>query len=399
MNTSQLADRLNLINEPQTIAMAKLSRELMAKGHDVISLSLGEPDFQTPEHVKQAAKDALDKNLTSYTPVAGIPELRSAICDKLKRDNQLQYTPEQIVVSTGAKQSLMNVVMALVNPGDEVIIPTPYWVSYSEMVKLMGGKPVFIKATVEQNYKITPQQLADAITPKSKLFMFSSPCNPTGSVYSKLELKAFAEIFRQHDHVHILADEIYEYINFSSSHESIAQFDDIKDNVTIVNGMSKGFAMTGWRIGYIATNKIIAAACEKLQGQFTSGTNSIAQYASIAALKGTLDNSYYMRDAYKRRRELAMQALGKIKGIKLSIPEGAFYAFPDISYFFGKSYNGQTIHTATDLSMYLMNTVYVATVTGEAFGAPDCIRISFATNDEKLVIALERIRVALEKLT
>lgn len=399
MNTSQLAARLQLINEPQTIAMAKLSRELMAKGHDVISLSLGEPDFHTPDHVKQAAKEALDKNLTSYTPVAGIPELRIAICEKLKRDNQLDYTPEQIVVSTGAKQSLMNVVMALVNPGDEVIIPTPYWVSYSEMVKLMGGKPVFIKTTVEQNYKITPQQLENAITTKSKLFMFSSPCNPTGSVYSKEELRALAAVFNKNKQIHILADEIYEYINFIGKHESIAQFDEIKDNVTIVNGMSKGFAMTGWRVGYIASNKTIATECEKLQGQFTSGTNSIAQHASVAALKGSLDDSYRMRDAYNRRRSIAMDALNKIAGVKLNIPEGAFYAFPDMSFFLGKSYNGNIIHTATDLCMYLMNTVYVATVTGEAFGAPECIRISFATNDEKLKIALERIEKALNQLT
>jgi aspartate aminotransferase len=394
-----LAKRLEYINEPQTIAMAKLSRELAAKGHDVISLSLGEPDFVTPKHIIEAAKKAMDDGFTFYTPVAGIPELRQAICEKLKRDNQLDYTPEQIVVSTGAKQSLMNTVMALINPGDEVIIPTPYWVSYSEMIKLMEGVPVFIKSTVAQNYKINAKQLEAAITPKTRAFMFSSPCNPTGSVYSKSELAELAAVFAKHPHIIILADEIYEHINFVGKHESIAQFDSIKERVVIINGMSKGYAMTGWRIGYIAANTNIAKACEKIQGQYTSGTNSIAQKASVAALTGTQEPTIEMKRAYARRQKLVIAGLSNINGLVCNTPEGAFYAFPDISYFLGKKFNNYTIHTATDLCMYLLNEMHVSMVTGEAFGAPECIRIAYATSDEKLSIAMQRIKTGLEQLS
>jgi aspartate aminotransferase len=394
-----LADRLHKIHEPQTIAMAKLSRELAAEGHDVISLTLGEPDFVTPRHIIDAAKQAMDDGFTFYTPVAGYPELRQAVCDKLKRENGLDYTPESIVVSTGAKHSIMNAVMALVNPGDEVIIPTPYWVSYSEMVKLMDGIPVFIKSTVRDNYKITAAQLEAAITPATKAIIFSSPCNPTGSVYSKAELKAFAGVFAKHPRVYIISDEIYEHINFAGGHESIAQFDEIKDRVIIVNGMSKGYAMTGWRIGYIAASTEVAKACEKIQGQYTSGTNSIAQKASIAALNGDTKPTHDMRQAYARRRELVINGLTQIKGLVCNMPEGAFYAFPDISAFLGKSFNGKKIATATDLCMYLLNEVHVSMVTGEAFGAPECVRISYATSDDKLVEALKRIKKGLEQLS
>jgi len=394
----QLADRLQYINEPQTIEMAKKSRALAAEGFDVISLSLGEPDFVTPKHILDAAKKALDEGFTFYTPVAGIPELRQAVCHKLKRDNQLEYSPEQILVSTGAKHSLMNIIMALINPGDEVIIPTPYWVSYSEMVKLMQGVPVFVPATVQAQYKITAQQLEAAITPATKAFMFSSPCNPTGSVYSKEELAAFAKVFEKYPQITIISDEIYEHINFEWSHVSLASFESIKDRVVIVNGMSKGYAMTGWRIGYIAGNVELVKACEKIQGQYTSGTNSIAQKASVAALNGDLTETYKMKEAYQRRRKLVLDGLNAIKGVICNTPEGAFYAFPDISYFLGKSFEGRKINTATDLCMYLLETVHVAMVTGEAFGAPECVRISYATSDEKLVEAMKRIKRGLEQL-
>lgn len=378
--------------------MAKMSRELAAQGHDVISLSLGEPDFVTPKHIIDAAKQAMDEGFTFYTPVAGFPELRQAACDKLKRENNLDYKPENIVVSTGAKHSIMNAVMALINPGDEVIIPTPYWVSYSEMVKLMEGVPVFIKSTVQQNYKITAEQLESVITPATKAFIFSSPCNPTGSVYSKEELKAMAGVFARYPNIYIISDEIYEHINFVGKHESIAQFDEIKPRVIIVNGMSKGYAMTGWRIGYIAADAAIAKACETIQGQYTSGTNAIAQRASIAALNGDTRPTQEMQQAYARRRKLVLEGLAQIKGLVCNTPEGAFYAFPDISSFLGKSFNGKRISTATDLCLYLLNEVHVSMVTGEAFGAPECVRISYATSDEKLTEALKRIKKGLEQL-
>ncbi len=393
-----LAKRLEYINEPQTIAMAKLSRELGLK-HDVISLSLGEPDFTTPKHIIDAAKKAMDDGFTFYTPVAGYPELRTAICEKFRRENNLIYQPDQVVVSTGAKHSIMNAIMALINKDDEVIIPTPYWVSYSEMVKLMEGLPVFIKCTVENDYKLDPVNLEKAITPKTKAFIFSSPCNPTGSVYSKKELAALAEVFAKYPDIMIISDEIYEHINFSGHHESIAQFESIKDRVIVVNGMSKGYAMTGWRIGYIGASKEIAQACEKIQGQYTSGTSSISQKAAIAALNGDTRPTAEMQAAYARRKVLVTEGLKEIPGLKCNNPEGAFYAFPDVSSYFGKSDGNSVIKNATDLCMYVLNTVYVSMVTGEAFGAPENVRISYATSDEKLVEALKRIKTALEKLS
>jgi aspartate aminotransferase len=394
-----LADRVSFINEPQTIAMAKLSRELMAQGYDIISLSLGEPDFKTPDHIKIAAKKAIDDDFSYYTPVAGIAELKEAIAFKLKRDNHLSYTPDQIVVSTGAKHSIMNAIMALVNKGDEVIIPTPYWVSYSEMVKLVEGKPVFINASVEQQYKITAEQLEAAITKETKLFMFSSPCNPTGSVYSQQELANLVAVFEKHPNIYILSDEIYEFINFVGTHQSIAQFESIKDRVITVNGLSKGYAMTGWRLGYMAANTAIAKACEKIQSQFTSATSSITQKAAVAALLGDSKPTTEMVNAFKRRKDLILDAVKHIPNWKCNYPEGAFYLFPDVSWYFGKKANGKTIENATDFCMYLLHYAHVSMVTGEAFGAPNCVRISYATSDDKITTAMSRIKVALDKLS
>ncbi|MFN3445421.1 MAG: pyridoxal phosphate-dependent aminotransferase [Bacteroidia bacterium] len=394
-----LAHRVDYINEPQTIAMAKLGRELAAQGFDIISLSLGEPDFTTPQHIKDAAKDAIENNFSYYTPVAGIPELREAIVNKFKRDNNLHFTPDQILVSTGAKHCIMNAMMALVNSGDEVIIPTPYWVSYSEMAKLIEGVPVFINATVEQQYKINAQQLEAAITPKSKLFIFSSPCNPTGSVYSKDELAALVSVFEKHPNIYIISDEIYEFINFVGKHESIGCFENIKDRVITINGLSKGYAMTGWRLGYMAAHPTITKACEKIQSQFTSATSSITQKAAVAALNGDMKPSAEMVKAFKRRRELILQEVKQIPNWVCNNPEGAFYLFPDVSYYFGKSFEGKTINTATDLCMYLLHHAHVSMVTGEAFGAPQCIRISYATSDDKIIEALSRIKKALDMLS
>jgi aspartate aminotransferase len=379
--------------------MAKLGRELAAQGHDIISLSLGEPDFATPQHIKDAAKKAIDDNFSYYTPVAGIPELREAIVQKFKRDNNLDFTPDQIIVSTGAKHSIMNAIMALVDKDDEVIIPTPYWVSYSEMVKLMEGVPVFIPANIEQQYKITAAQLESAITPRSKVFIFSSPCNPTGSVYSRVELAALVSVFEKCPHIFIISDEIYEFINFVGKHESIGQFDSIKDRVITVNGLSKGYAMTGWRLGYLAAHKDITKACEKIQSQFTSATSSINQKAAIAALTGDMKPSMGMVTAFKRRRDLILKEVKNISHFACNHPDGAFYLFPDVSYYFGKSAEGKMIVTATDLCMYLLHYAHVSMVTGEAFGAPQCIRISYATSDEKIVEAMRRIKEALDKLT
>lgn len=394
-----LANRVHQVNEPQTIAMAKKARELMAQGIDVVNLSLGEPDFETPSHIKAAAVAAIENNFTYYTPVASIPELREAISQKLKTENNLQYAADQIVVSTGAKHALMNTIMAIVNPGDEVIIPTPYWVSYSEMVRLMDGVPVFIKAPITQNYKITPEQLEAAITAKSKAFMFSSPCNPTGSAYTKEELAGLVKVFERHPQILIISDEIYEYITFEGKHTSIGSFETLKDRVITINGLSKGFAMTGWRLGYLAAPKAIAQACEKIQGQFTSATSSITQKAAVAALTGSREPSLLMVEAFKRRRTLVQTALEKIPGLICNHPEGAFYFFPDISSFLGKSFEGKIIETATDLCMYLLHQGHVSVVTGEAFGDSNCIRISYATADEKLTLAMERITNALAKLT
>ncbi|WP_293953277.1 MULTISPECIES: pyridoxal phosphate-dependent aminotransferase [unclassified Sphingobacterium] len=397
--SSYLSDRINNLSESATLKMTKLGRELAAKGVNVISLSVGEPDFNTPEHVKDAAKKALDENWTRYSPVPGYPELRQAIVNKLKTENNLDYDISQIVVSTGAKQSLSNVILTLINPGDEVIIPTPYWVSYSEMVVLAEGKSVFINTEIDNNFKITPAQLEAAITPRTKLFMFSSPNNPTGTVYSKDELAALAEVFEKHPQVFILSDEIYEHINFVDKHESIAQFESIKDRVIIINGFSKAFAMTGWRLGYIAANKTIAAANDKLQGQTTSGTCSISQRAGIVAYEQGLESVNKMKEAFARRRQLVYDLLTEIPGVRTNLPEGAFYFFPEISSFFGKKdQDGNGIKNSSDLALYLLNVGHVATVGGDSFGNDNYIRLSYAASDESLIEALKRIKEALGKL-
>ncbi|WP_202409473.1 pyridoxal phosphate-dependent aminotransferase [Hufsiella arboris] len=394
-----LSDRINNLAESATIKMAKLGRELAAKGVDVISLSLGETDFFTPQHVKQAAKEAIDQNYSYYTPVAGYPELRKAIAAKLKNENGLDYGFDQIVVSTGAKQSLANALMCLINPGDEVIIPTPYWVSYSELVKLAEGESVFIDATIESDFKITPEELEAAITPKSKVFMFSSPNNPTGYVYSYDELAALVKVLEKHPDIFIISDEIYEHINFLDRHVSIAEFESVKDRVIIINGLSKAYAMTGWRLGYSASNKEIAAACDKLQSQITSGTCSITQRAGVAAYEGGLESVREMKEVFLRRRDLVYGLLKDIDGLKVNLPDGAFYFFPDVSSFFGKTTaDGQTIANADELALYLLNTSHVAVVSGDAFGDPKSIRISYAAADEKLIEACKRIKAGLSQL-
>ncbi|GGK57297.1 aminotransferase [Rufibacter glacialis] len=394
-----LSDRITSLAESQTIAMAKKARELAAKGVDVINLSFGEPDFQTPQYIKDAAKKAIDDGYTFYTPVAGYPELRKAIVEKLKRDNGLEYGPENIVVSTGAKQSIANAVMCLVNPGDEVIIISPYWVSYEEVVKLAEGVPVMVRGTLENDFKITAQQLEDAITSNTKLVMYSSPCNPTGSVFTKDELAAFAAILEKHPQIHVIADEIYEYINFTGEHYSLARFASIKDRVVTVNGFSKGYAMTGWRVGYIAAHKDIADACDKMQSQITSGTCSIAQKAAQGALEGGRASAEEMSASYLRRRDLVLGLMNDIPGIKTYVPQGAFYIFPDVSAYFGKSAGDLKIENSNDLAMYLLNDAHVSLVEGGAFGAPQCIRFSFAASDAKLIEALERIKASLAKLS
>ena len=396
--TIHLSSLLEKFNEPETLKMAKLGRELRAKGADVIDLSLGEPDFDTPQHIKEAAKKAIDDNFSHYTPVAGYPDLREAVCIKLKRDNDLDYKAENIVVSTGAKQSLANVILSVVDAGDEVIIPAPFWVTYSELVKIAGGIPVIVPSSIKNNYKISPVELEASITDRSKLFLFSSPCNPSGSVFSKKELEGLANVFRKHPELLIISDEIYEYINFVGNHESIAQFNDIKDRVIIVNGLSKGFAMTGYRLGYIAAHPTIAKACEKIQGQFTSGANSVTQRAAIVALTSDLKPTLEMTKEFERRRKRVMELIAEIPGWKCSQPEGAFYVFPQVDIYFGKSDGSQTIENADDLCMYLLNSAHVSTVTGRAFGAPNCIRLSFANSLEKIEIAYSRIKKVLEKL-
>jgi aspartate aminotransferase len=396
MSLSSLLDRFN---EPETLKMAKLGRELRAKGTDVIDLSLGEPDFDTPQHIKDAAIKAINDNWSHYTPVAGFMDLREAVCAKLKRDNNLEYKPENIVTSTGAKQSLANVILALVDKDDEVIIPTPYWVTYSELVKIAGGKVVEIRSKVENCFKITPQQLEDAITENTKVFMFSSPCNPSGAVYTKDELEGLVNVFKKYPQIYILSDEIYEYINFIGKHESIAQFEDVKERVVVINGLSKGFAMTGWRLGYIAANTEVAKACEKLQGQFTSGTCSITQKAGVAALTGGLKPSLEMTGEFARRRKKTIELVNDISGFKCYHPQGAFYIFPDVSYYYGKSNGEHTITNSADFSMYLLNTAHVSSVMGEAFGEPNCVRFSFANNMQNIEKAWARIKDALSKLS
>lgn len=394
----KLSSRLDLFAEPETLKMAKLGRELRAKGIDVIDLSLGEPDFDTPDHIKNALKKAVDENYSHYTPVAGYPDLKEAVCTKLKRDNNLDYKPENILVSTGAKQSLANVVMAIVDKGDEVVIPTPYWVTYSEIVKLAEGKVTLVRTSIENKYKLTAAELEAAITPQTKLFIFSSPCNPSGSVYTKNELAALADVFRKHPNVFIISDEIYEYINFVGKHESIAQFEDLKDRIIIINGLSKGYAMTGYRLGYIAAPTEVIKACEKLQGQYTSGTNAVTQRGAIEALTGDLKPSIEMNKEFGRRRERMLQLLKAIPGIQIAEPDGAFYVFPVITAYFGKKNGEEVIKDADDLCMYLLNTAHVSTVTGRAFGEPTCIRISFANSMEKIESAMQRISDALKKL-
>jgi len=394
----QLSSLLERFNEPETLKMAKLGRELRSKGIDVIDLSLGEPDFDTPEHIKEAAIKAINDNWSHYTPVAGYPDLREAVCTKFKRDNNLDYKPENIVVSTGAKQSLANTIFALVDEGDEVIIPTPYWVTYSELVKMARGKVVEIRTHADAGFKISPQQLEDAITDKTKAFLFSSPCNPSGAVYSKEELSALAKVFRKYPDIFIISDEIYEYINFVGKHESIAQFNDLKDRIIIVNGLSKGFAMTGWRLGYIAAHPQIAKACEKLQGQFTSGTNSITQKAGVVALTADLQPSYDMVREFICRRKRVLELVKEIPGIKCFEPEGAFYIFPDVSSYYGKSNGETTVQNSADFCMYLLNTAHVSSVMGDAFGEPDCVRFSFANSMQNIEKGWARIKDALGKL-
>lgn len=395
----KLSNRVNSISESQTIAMARKSRELKAKGIDIISLSLGEPDFATPQIIKDAAKKAIDDNFSYYTHVSGYVELREAICKKFKRDNGLDYTADEIVVSTGAKQSIANAVLCLVNPGDEVIIPAPFWVSYLEILKLAEGKAVFIDTTIDTDFKISPAQLEAAISPKTRLLMLSTPCNPTGTVYTKAELKALAEVIVKHPDLYIISDEIYEHINFIGGHESFAQFDFIKDRVITINGVSKGFAMTGWRGGIMAAPKWIAQACDKMQGQFTSATSSITQKAMHKAME--LDYDTYikpMRDAFLKRRDLVLKLMKDIPGLKTNTPQGAFYVYPEVTYYFGKKYKDYTITNATDLSLFLLDEGHLALVPGAAFGEDKYIRFSYATSEENLTEALKRMKEALAKL-
>lgn len=394
----QLSSILSRFSEPETLKMAKLGRELRAQGIDIIDLSLGEPDFDTPDHIKQAAKKAIDDNWSHYTPVPGYLDLREAVCTKLKRDNNLDYKPEQIVASTGAKQTLANAVLALVDDGEEVIIPTPYWVTYSELVKIARGKVVEVHTSLDSGFKINAEQLEAAITPKTKAFLFSSPCNPSGAVYNRKELAALAEVFRKYPGIFIISDEIYEYINFVGKHESIAQFDDLKNRVVLINGLSKGFAMTGWRLGYLAASVDVAKACEKLQGQFTSGTNSITQKAAVTALTTDLKPSRTMVEEFTRRREKTLQLVGQISGIICFKPEGAFYIFPDVSSYFGKSEGNNSIKNSNDFCMYLLNTAHVSSVMGDAFGEPRCVRFSFANSMPNIEKAWGRIGEALKKL-
>ncbi|MCB8963977.1 MAG: pyridoxal phosphate-dependent aminotransferase [Bacteroidales bacterium] len=394
----KVSARIAALEESQTIAMSQKSRELASQGIDVINLSVGEPDFFTPDFVKDAAKKAIDENYSFYTPVPGYKDLLEAICGKLKRENNLDFTPDQIVVSGGAKHSLSNVLMSVVDKDDEVIVPAPYWVSYVELVKLAEGKSVVIETGIDTDFKITPKQLEAAITPKTRVLMLCSPSNPSGSIYSHDELKAIADIVAKHPNILVLSDEIYEHINFTGKHESIAQFENIRERVIIINGVSKGYAMTGWRIGFSASAKWIAKACTKLQGQQTSGVCSIAQRAAVAALNSDGTTIKEMQTAFKRRRDFMVDAFSKIKGFRLNTPGGAFYIFPEISYYFGKQYNGQTINNSNDFAMFLLNVAHVAAVPGTAFGTPNCIRFSYATADEKLKQAAERVAKAVELL-
>ena len=398
MSQEHLSDRIKSMTESATIAMSQLSREMKAQGIDVISLSIGEPDFNTPDEVKQAAKDAIDQNFSKYPPIAGFEDLKQAICDKFKTENNIDYSPSQIIVSTGAKQSIANVILALVNEGDEVLLPAPYWVSYIELIKLAGGIPVEIPSSVENDYKVSAQDIAKAITPKSKLIIYSSPCNPSGSVFTAQELSEFADVVLQKEDLYILADEIYEYINFTNDSISIASFPDVYDRVATVNGVAKGFAMTGWRLGYMGGPAWLVKACNKIQGQITSGTNTIAQKATIEALKMGRSSTLYMQEAFLRRRNLMLDAFKNIPLAKVNVPKGAFYLFPDMSAYFGKKYQDYTINNANDLCLFLLHEAKVALVAGDSFGAPNCIRISYASADERLIEAMQRIESALKLL-
>lgn len=394
----QVSHLLDRLSESATLAMARISRELAEQGHDVISLSLGEPDFNTPDFIKEAAKKAIDENYTHYPPVNGYGPLREAISKKFKRDNKLDYSPNQIVVSTGAKQSLANTILSLVNPGDEVILPAPYWVTYEELIKLAGGTPVIIRTTVENDFKITAKELKDAMTSRSKMMIYSSPCNPSGSVYSKNELRELADVIVKEPNFFVISDEIYEHINFSGDNASMAQFDDIYNQVITVNGVSKAFAMTGWRIGYIGAPEWIAKACSKMQGQFTSAPSGISQMAAKAAVEADPSVTHEMKKSFENRRKLVLDLLNDIPGLKNNVPEGAFYVFPDVSHYFGTSSGEHRIESATDFTNYLLETEFVALVTGEAFGDPNCVRISYAASESQLKEALERIKRALKKL-
>ena len=395
---NRLSDRLNRLSASATLAMSQKSQELKAQGVDVINMSVGEPDFNTPDAIKEAAIKAVNENYSRYSPVPGYPVLRNAIVEKLKKENGLEYTPAQISVSNGAKQSVCNAIMALVNPGDEVIVPAPYWVSYPEMVKLADGTPVTVYAGIEQNFKITAEQLEAAITPKTKMLILCSPSNPTGSVYSKEELESLANVLAKYPEIYIIADEIYEHINYIGKHESIAQFENVRERVIIVNGVSKAYAMTGWRIGFIAAAEWIVKGCNKLQGQYTSGPCSVSQIASVEAYVGSQEPVAEMQKAFQRRRDLIVKLAKEIPGLEVNVPEGAFYLFPKCSSFYGKSYNGQTINDSDDLAMYLLTEAHVATVGGTSFGAPDCFRMSYATSDENIIEAIRRIKEALAKL-
>jgi len=394
----QVSNRLKQLSESATLAMARMSRELKAQGHNVIALSLGEPDFDTPEFIKESAKNAIDNNYSHYTPVPGLLELREAISKKLKRDNKLDYSPDQIVVSTGAKQSIANVCLSLLNSGDEVILPAPYWVSYYELVKLGEATPIVVKSSIDNDFKMSPQDLENAITPNTKMIIFSSPCNPSGTVYSQQELEELAKVLENYPNIFVVSDEIYELINFGVKHFSIARIDSIRDRVITVNGVSKGFAMTGWRVGYIAAPQWISSACNKIQGQVTSATCAIAQKATETAMLASPSEVEHMRIAFHKRRDLMLEMLSEIPGIRTNTPDGAFYIFPDVSHYFGKSDGEKTISNSSDFCMYILNDAHVALVAGEAFGSPNCVRISYAASEENLIEAVKRIKKSLVKL-
>jgi len=394
-----LSERINNLSESATIAMSAKSREMREQGKDVISLSLGEPDFNTPDFIKDAAKKAIDDNYSFYPPISGYKDLREAISKKLKRDNQLDYSPDQIVVSTGAKQSIANIILCTINPGDEVLLPAPYWVTYYEIVKLAGGKPVVIPTKIENDFKITGEELEKFLTNRSRMMIFSTPCNPSGSVYNAEELKDLAGVIRMHEDFLVIADEIYELIQFEGEHTSLATLPGMENQVITVNGLSKGFAMTGWRLGYMAAPLWLAKACNKMQGQFTSATCSITQRAAIAAIEADPSEVSYMKDAFLKRRDLVLDLLQDVEGVETNVPKGAFYIFPNVKKLFGKKHDGNTIENSTDLCMYLLEEAHVALVPGDAFGSPDCLRISYATSEDQLREAMDRIKNALNKLS